>query len=336
MTLRNQFIKHVGPGGMSGCTLGEWLAHLQQNRFAISPRYWPRVAMTTFNSVMNSTNMRRERQYDAEVEAVDVPPPLIVLGIWRSGTTHLHNLLSKDHRYAFPNTFQALFPNTFLTTEEKTASLLNSFMTPERPMDNVKQDCSQPQEDEFALVPAGLSYVCGFAFPKTGDDYWRFLTLRDTTTEEKERWSACRGPGPRRLPWSRASGGPWRGLRPGRRVGVRKRILWENRTRLWNFSNPRHRFHGRRRWNFKRRPWRNRERPALNGGAGRGHWARNRTLGPPSRDRSRHGQELGQRWERDFGQHFGLRRLKCQVRIFDILTNCITTDTQLPGDGSLL
>lgn len=190
MTLRNQFIKHVGPGGMSGCTLGEWFAHLRRNRFAISPRYWPRVAMTTFNSAMNSTNMRRERQYDAEVAAIDVPPPLIVLGIWRSGTTHLHNLLSKDDRYAFPNTFQALFPNTFLTTEEKTSSLLNSFMTPERPMDNVKQDCSQPQEDEFALVPAGLSYVCGFAFPKTGDDYWRFLTLRDTTAEEKEQWKA--------------------------------------------------------------------------------------------------------------------------------------------------
>ncbi|MCA9186909.1 MAG: sulfotransferase [Pirellulaceae bacterium] len=190
MSLRNQFIKHVGPGGMSGCTLREWLAHLRRNRFAIDPRYWPRVAMATFNSLMNSGNMRRERQFDAKVQAVDVPPPLIVLGIWRSGTTHLHNLLAKDNRYAYPNTYQALFPNTFLTTEEKSAPLLDNFMTPRRPMDNVVQGSAQPQEDEFALVPAGLSYVCGFAFPKTGKDYWRFLTLRNATADERGQWKA--------------------------------------------------------------------------------------------------------------------------------------------------
>ena len=190
MSLLQQFIKHAGPGGMSGCTLGEWLAHLKRNRFAIGPRYWPRVAMTTFNSAVNSMNMRRESQFDADVEATDVPPPLIVLGIWRSGTTHLHNLLSKDTRYAFPNTYQALFPNTFLTSEAKTAPSLDSMMTTTRPMDNVKQGGSEPQEDEFALIPSGLSFVCSFAFPQTGDDYWRFLTLRDATEEEVERWKA--------------------------------------------------------------------------------------------------------------------------------------------------
>ena len=190
MSLSEQFIKHVGPGGMSGCTLSEWFAILKQNRFAIRARYWPRAALTTFNSAMNSMKMKGERQFDAEVEATEVQPPLIVLGVWRSGTTHLHNLLAKDTRYAFPNLYQALFPNTFLSTEEKMAPSLDRMMAPTRPMDKVKIACAEPQEDEFALVPSGLSFACQFAFTATGEDYWRFMTLRNASDDEIKQWKA--------------------------------------------------------------------------------------------------------------------------------------------------
>lgn len=175
---------------MSGCTVSEWFALLKQNRFAIIPRYWPRAALTTLNSAMNSMKMKRERKFDEEVKATAVQPPLIVLGVWRSGTTHLHNLLAKDARYAFPNMYQALFPNTFLSTEEKMAPSLDRMMTPTRPMDKVKIACAVPQEDEFALIPSGLSFACSFAFTKTGEDYWRFMTLRNASGAEVEQWKA--------------------------------------------------------------------------------------------------------------------------------------------------
>ena len=190
VSLAQQFIKHVGPGGMSGCTLREWFSLLKQNQFRVRPRYWPRVALTTYTSSLNSMNVRRERRFEAEVESTEVPPPLIVLGIWRSGTTHLHNLLSKDPRYAWPNTYQALFPNTFLTTEQKTAPSLDKMMAPTRPMDNVELACAQPQEDEFAMIPSGLTFACQFAFTETGDDYWRFMTLRNASAAEVAQWKA--------------------------------------------------------------------------------------------------------------------------------------------------
>jgi len=108
VSLRQTFIKHVGPAGLSSCRLHEWLAILRQNRFAVDVRYWPRAAFTTFNSVLNSFWSWREKKFDNDIANTKVPPPLIVLGIWRSGTTHLHNLLSKDDRFAFPTTYQAL------------------------------------------------------------------------------------------------------------------------------------------------------------------------------------------------------------------------------------
>ena len=43
--------------------------------------------------------------------------PLFILGHYRSGTTHLHNLLALEPQFSAPNFFQALNPHTFLSTE---------------------------------------------------------------------------------------------------------------------------------------------------------------------------------------------------------------------------
>ena len=51
------------------------------------------------------------------VEATPVEPPLFILGHWRHGTTHLHNLLAQDPQFAYPTLYQTLYPRTFLTTE---------------------------------------------------------------------------------------------------------------------------------------------------------------------------------------------------------------------------
>ena len=42
------------------------------------------------------------------------PCPVFILGHWRSGTTFLHELLSKDTRFGYINFYKALFPCTFL------------------------------------------------------------------------------------------------------------------------------------------------------------------------------------------------------------------------------
>ncbi len=42
--------------------------------------------------------------------------PLFIIGFWRSGTTLLHNLMARDRRVAFPNSYEMLFPHHFLLT----------------------------------------------------------------------------------------------------------------------------------------------------------------------------------------------------------------------------
>ena len=110
--------------------------------------YWPRVLAVTLQSVNNSLwKWREDRLYGPAVAGVAVPPPLFILGHWRNGTTHLHNLLAVDPQFAFPNNYQVVCPHTFLCTEERNAASFDLLLPQHRPQDNVRLGMGLPQED---------------------------------------------------------------------------------------------------------------------------------------------------------------------------------------------
>ena len=191
--MHSAFIEHFGPGGFTGTSFGDWLRVLRNNCFAIDAKFWPRAALISGNSVFNSLVRHWEGlRYGTAIAGTSVHPPLFILGIWRSGTTHLHNLLAKDDRFAFPNTYEVLYPHTFLTTQPIGSQVMQWMMPPTRPMDNVRSGIGEPQEDEFALVASGLSFMLGLVvFPRSRDRYQRYLTLRDATSEDLDRWKSA-------------------------------------------------------------------------------------------------------------------------------------------------
>lgn len=186
-------LKHrwsVGNNYLAGITAGDWWTLLKENRFEIDPPYWHRAAFVTLVSAMNSIYRRKEaRLYHEKIAGTEVKPPVFILGHWRSGTTHLHNLLSKDSRFGFANTYQVTNPHTFLCTEETNAKRF-AWMVPEtRPMDAMELSFQAPQEDEFAPCLMSLrSLYLGVSFPRAEDDYARFLTFEDATREDTWRW----------------------------------------------------------------------------------------------------------------------------------------------------
>jgi omega-hydroxy-beta-dihydromenaquinone-9 sulfotransferase len=190
MSWRVALTRRIGPGGFAGSNLGDWCRILYRTGFAIEPRFWPRAALISANCLLNSCLGAWESfRYSAQIAQASVADPLFVLGVWRSGTTHLHNLLSQDKRFAFPTTYETYYPRTFLCTESWTARAIGSFLPATRPMDNVKFGFAEPQEDEFALAACGLSFLIGsMAFPRTGGHYRRYLTLRDASPAEAAAW----------------------------------------------------------------------------------------------------------------------------------------------------
>jgi hypothetical protein len=177
-------------GILVGITAGDWLRTLRENRFAVDLPYWPRAALLTLGSLSNSFYRRNEeRACSAAVARSTIKPPLFLLGHWRTGTTHLHNLLAVDSRFAYPNSYQVIYPHTFLSTEAK-ASRLIAFWVPERrPQDNVRLGLKVPQEDEFALAVMALhSPYLAWVFPRRERHYERYLTFRGVPEPEVRRW----------------------------------------------------------------------------------------------------------------------------------------------------
>jgi hypothetical protein len=177
---------------LAGITAGDWWRLVERNGFAVDAVYAHRAAMVSLMSVFNSWHRRREeRAYGEQVAATEVTqPPLFILGHWRSGTTHLHNLLAQDDEsFAYANTYQVVNPHTFLTTEEVNTRRFAWMVPKTRPMDNMALSFESPQEDEFApLLISLLSPYLGVSFPRREDHYQRYLSFDGVARTEVEEW----------------------------------------------------------------------------------------------------------------------------------------------------
>jgi hypothetical protein len=140
-----------------GITADDWFRLLRQTRFAIDPPFWTRAALLSAGSAVNSILRGWENwRYAKAVADTPVQPPLFILGHWRQGTTHLHNLLGLDRQFCYPNFYQVLAPHTFLSTERLVSGLLSLLLPEHRLMDNVREGHDLPHEDEFALATLTL------------------------------------------------------------------------------------------------------------------------------------------------------------------------------------
>ena len=188
-------LKHrwsVSHNYLAGITAGDWWRLLQENDFGVDPVYWHRAAVVSLLSVVNSWHRRKEEQeFGERIEATPIAKaPLFILGHWRSGTTHLHNLLAQDDvNFAYANTYQVVNPHTFLTTEEANTRRFAWMIPKKRPMDNMALSFESPQEDEFApLLISLLSSYLGVSFPRREDHYQRYLSFAEVPREEIEEW----------------------------------------------------------------------------------------------------------------------------------------------------
>ncbi len=162
---------------LEGMTAAEWLAVLRRERFRVDPPCWPRAAAISASSLANSLHARAAlRRFGPRVEAARVDRPVFILGHYRSGTTHLHEMLGVDDRFASPDRFQAFNPRSFLATEGWLKLLVEPLMIPRR-----------VQEDEVALMAlTGLSPYMDWVFPRSRRGYEGTLRLLDPA--ERAEW----------------------------------------------------------------------------------------------------------------------------------------------------
>ena len=145
------------------------LARLLTTNGFVSPQQLPQASIalaftllrwpfsTAERVIMDLTRGRR-----APIEA-----PVFIVGYWRSGTTHLHNLLSQAEAFGYISPLATGLPWDILGIVRMLEPLLELALPSDRYVDNVAVKPDSPQEDAIALASmAPVSYYHGLYFPQ--------------------------------------------------------------------------------------------------------------------------------------------------------------------------
>ena len=177
-----------------GIEIPKWFRMLLGARFRISARYLHRIVwITGFSVAATTVGAIERRRYDRRVASTPIdPPPIFVLGHWRSGTTHLHNLLGRDPGHTYPSVYQVIFPTAFLTTSSTVPRWTAGALADTRGYDNVAQGWDEAAEDEIALAKlTGLSPYIAFMLPDLLPRYERYFDFLQAREAERDEWKAA-------------------------------------------------------------------------------------------------------------------------------------------------
>ena len=142
--------------------------------------YWPRLLFIAGGARATPSPVRAPFTAGGGEEPELNDEPVFVLGHPRTGTTHLHNLLSKDERFAFATTFSVGFPSSFCASAGCPADHRPSHGRHAPHGQHGALAWDTPQEDELATnqMSSGTSPYAPLLFPrkeKAFRPFYRFL-----------------------------------------------------------------------------------------------------------------------------------------------------------------
>jgi hypothetical protein len=176
---------------LAGSSLTNLLRLTSQNKFRISPRYFPRfVYACLLCTLLSPFRIKENILQSKQIRSVQIDKdPLFIIGHWRSGTTYLHNVLSHNDAFGYCTTFHATLPHVFLQSEHLLKPLLSASIPTKRPMDNAAMGPDLPQEEEYAIaniIPDG--YYNGWCFPYNMNRYMNHVFIDRLPESYQREW----------------------------------------------------------------------------------------------------------------------------------------------------
>lgn len=183
--------RHWAPHFLEGTDVVTWARLLWRTRLSVHPRYWYIAGFVSVFSTMNLVlRWIQHGLYGDRIARTRIEkPPVFVIGHWRTGTTLLHELLSRDPQFSYPDFFTCFNPNHPLISEGFFKQYATFLAPQRRPMDNMAAGWERPQEDEFALCLLGApSPYIDLAFPNSAPMDPGSLDLSGLSPAALARW----------------------------------------------------------------------------------------------------------------------------------------------------
>ena len=176
---------------LMGCGAPTMLRLLRDNAGTIAPDKRAQTALMAATSVALAPAAALEKAVFARRIRASRPErdPIFVLGHWRSGTTYLQNMLSRDPQFGwFDPVSTVVFPYRLLLGRALTPAVKKG-IAGGRPMDNVQYSLDLPMEETFALLtqtPHDIIHM--MAFPARFQDYLSGAFVADLPEKERREW----------------------------------------------------------------------------------------------------------------------------------------------------
>ncbi|WP_411817988.1 sulfotransferase family protein [Hyphococcus sp. DH-69] len=97
----------------------------------------------------------------------EMPPPVFILGHWRSGTTHLYNVMCQSGEWGYVPPVATGLPWDLFGIAKAFQPMLEKALPEHRYIDNIPVTPTSPQEDEIAIANmSDVSFYHGIYFPR--------------------------------------------------------------------------------------------------------------------------------------------------------------------------
>ncbi len=177
---------------LAGSNLATYFELLREHRAFSGPSLLPQAVALLAIIARFSFYQAENLLYKSRIEKTPLDKdPIFILGHWRSGTTHLHNILSQDPQFAWISFLQTAMPLDFLGKIKIAPPLIEMVLPETRGMDNVSLTLDSPQEEEMALGNMNpLCYYNCYYFPqKLREHYRRSILFEGVKKEELESFA---------------------------------------------------------------------------------------------------------------------------------------------------
>lgn len=174
-----------------GSDLSTLLTLLSENGSIPAPQ-WGQVAVAIGSALLRWPATMLEKAITSR-KLNHMPPmkaPVFIVGHWRSGTTHLCNVLSKSPRFGYVSPIAVGLPWNLLTIGKVLRPFLEQTLPSDRLIDRVPVTADAPQEDEFGMANMlPLSFLHGLYFPKHFErNFNKGVFFDDCSPDEIEAW----------------------------------------------------------------------------------------------------------------------------------------------------
>lgn len=160
-------------------------------RGGVAPARLPQAALALGSALGRWPFTTAERAYMAwkRPRLAPLQPPVFIVGHWRSGTTHLYNMMSKAD-FGFVPPLAAGMPWDLLGLVALLRPLLERALPPDRFIDKIPVLPDSPQEDELALANmCPVSFYHGIYFPKRFAEHFAHgIFLEGCSATEVAAW----------------------------------------------------------------------------------------------------------------------------------------------------